>query len=95
MARTRLGQAAAEAFRADLTAGAYIVDWWPTAHQESAKIANKYIDFDLSLADASLVALAARIETGSIASFDERHFRAVTPLTKATAFTLLPADSMR
>ena len=44
-------------------------------------------------ADASLVALAARLGTTSIATFDERHFRAMQPLTGEPAFTLLPVDA--
>ena len=46
----------------------------------------------LGLADASLVALAERLETISIATLDERHFRSVRPLAAADAFRLLPAD---
>jgi hypothetical protein len=38
-----------------------------------------------------LVALADRYRTTRIVSFDERHFRAVTPLSGG-AFTILPAD---
>jgi hypothetical protein len=37
-------------------------------------------------------ALAERLDTIIIATLDERHFRAVRPLTTETAFRLLPAD---
>jgi predicted nucleic acid-binding protein len=47
---------------------------------------------DIGLADASLLALAARLGTTRIATLDERHFRAVPPLGGEAAFTLLPAD---
>ena len=39
------------------------------------------------------MALAARFETNRVATFDERHFRAVEPLAGAGAFTLLPVDA--
>lgn len=48
-------------------------------------------DLSLGLADCALVALAARYRTTQLLSFDERHFRAVAPLTGDT-FTILPAD---
>ena len=53
---------------------------------------SRYSDLELGLADCALVILANRYETTNILSFDERHFRAVTPLN-AEAFTLLPADT--
>lgn len=81
------------AFRSDLTAGAYGVEWWPGAAVECVQLAERYADLRPSLADASLVALAARLETEAIATLDERHFRAIMPLTGASAFRLLPADA--
>lgn len=47
---------------------------------------------ELGLADASLLALAARLGTVRIATLDERHFRTVPPLTGEVSFMLLPAD---
>jgi predicted nucleic acid-binding protein len=47
----------------------------------------------LGLADASLVAIAGRLGTAEIATLDERHFRALRPLTGEPAFRLLPADA--
>jgi predicted nucleic acid-binding protein len=44
------------------------------------------------LADASIIVLADRYRTTRLLTFDERHFRAVGPLS-ALAFTLLPADA--
>ena len=43
--------------------------------------------------DASLVALDARVGSIDIATFDERHFRALRPETGKTAFRLLPTDA--
>lgn len=54
-------------------------------------VEERYADFDLGLADCSLIVLAERLRTTRIATFDERHFRAVTPL-QGGAFTLLPGD---
>lgn len=89
----RGGSSAAAAFYADIRAGAYDVEWWPTAAQELAEIAFHYVDLELGLADASLVALAARLDTLDVATFDERHFRAVRPLRGGEAFNLLPRDA--
>lgn len=92
LAATRGGERAVHAFRADVRAGAYLVDWWSTAAQESADLADRYADLGIGMTDASLVALAARVETTDIATFDARHFRAVRPLAAGSAFRLLPLD---
>ena len=89
----RSGPATLRAFYRDIGAGAYAVKWWPSAASEAAEIAGRYVGMGLGLADASLVALAARLETTSLATFDERHFRAVRPLSGGDAFTLLPRDA--
>jgi uncharacterized protein len=88
----RGGRAALSALRADLSAGAYVVDWWPGAISSTVKIAERYADDGLALTDASLVALAERLDTIEIATLDERHFRAVRPLMGGDAFRLLPID---
>jgi predicted nucleic acid-binding protein len=93
LAMTRAGAEAADAFRRDVRAGAYAIEWWAEAAELSAEIADRYRDAALGMTDASLVALAARIGTTRVATFDERHFRAVRPLSDGTAFVLLPADS--
>jgi predicted nucleic acid-binding protein len=93
LAVRRAGADAARAFRRDLQAGAYLVEWWPEAAAQCAEIADGYEDATLGLTDASLVALAARLRTVRLASFDERHFRAVRPLDGADAFVLLPSDA--
>jgi predicted nucleic acid-binding protein len=93
LARTRSGSRATSAFRQDVKAGAYHVEWWPEAGAESAAVAEQYADLQLGMTDASLIALAARFETTDIATFDERPFRAVRPIRGPAAFRLLPADS--
>ncbi|WP_423922658.1 hypothetical protein [Candidatus Poriferisodalis sp.] len=54
-------------------------------------VAERYRDLLLVLTDASLVVLAHRYETESIATLDERHFGVVQSL-KGRPFTILPAD---
>jgi predicted nucleic acid-binding protein len=88
----RAGWNAVRAFRRDVAAEAYVVEWWPSAAQEAVDVAEQYEDLGLSFTDASLVALAAHINQTEIATFDERHFRAVRPLT-GDAFSLLPRDA--
>lgn len=89
----RGGRAALSALRADLAAGAYLVEWWQGAIASVVSIAERYADNGLGLADASLVSLAQRIGTISIATLDERHFRPVRPLEGGEAFRLLPTDA--
>jgi predicted nucleic acid-binding protein len=56
-----------------------------------AAVAERYQDQRIGLADASIVALAARYQTTRVLTLDERHFLAMRPL-HADAFTILPAD---
>ena len=88
------GPVAAEAVREDFRDGAYTVEWWRSALFETIEIANQYESIELGLTDASLIALAAYLETTRIATLDERHFRAIRPFGDGEAgFTLLPADA--
>ena len=77
----------------DLAHDAYQVEWWPTALYETIAVARRYASMPLGLGDASLVTLAAYLQTTTIATLDERHFRALKPLWGGDAFTLLPADA--
>jgi predicted nucleic acid-binding protein len=92
LAMTRAGPAAARAFHRDLAAGAYVVEWWADAARESVDVAEAYADLAIGLTDASLVALCARYAVIDIATFDERHFRAIRPLGGGAAFRLIPID---
>jgi uncharacterized protein len=87
------GSAASLAFYEDLESGAYLVEWWREAMFETVEAARRNQSLGLGLADASLMALASRLETTRIATLDERHFRIVKPLTGQAAFVLLPADT--
>lgn len=88
----RLGRGPRRSFISDLAAGRFIVAC--LERDEYAAIGDldaRYTDLDLGLADCSLVVLARRFDTTRILSFDERHFRALSPL-QGGAFTILPAD---
>ena len=92
LAGSRAGFPAQAAFRKDVVAGAYEISWWSNAARESVAIAERYGDLGVGLADASLVALAGRLGVVEIATFDERHFRAMRPEKGGEVFWLLPAD---
>jgi uncharacterized protein len=87
------GSEATSILYSNLEQGTYLVEWWPDAMDETIAVAKQYESMQLGLSDASLVALAAYLETTTIATLDERHFRALTPLSGGEAFTLLPADA--
>ena len=89
----RYGRPARRAFLRDLAEGRY--DVVCLEREDYAAIQNlddRYSDLELGLADCAIVVLAHRFDTTRVISFDERHFRAVTPL-QGGAFTILPADS--
>lgn len=92
MLSSRGTSVAMEAFHEEIRAGSLGVEWWPKLEVDAADIADRYAQIGLGLTDASLVALAGRLETTRIATFDERHFRAVEPLAGGASFRLLPAD---
>jgi uncharacterized protein len=52
----------------------------------------RYPELGIGLTDATLVVLADRRRTLSIATLDERHFRVVRPLSGGDTFRILPAD---
>lgn len=90
--RTRLGVDAELAFLDDL-GDAYRVDTLDARGlSTAADVCRRYRDLELGLADASMIVLADRWSTTTLATFDERHFRAVTPLAGGS-FRLLPADA--
>jgi predicted nucleic acid-binding protein len=87
------GPGAVCVLRENFERGAYLVEWWPTAIHEAIALAKRYASMELGLTDASLVALATRLKTTTVATLDERHFRALKPLSGGDAFTLLPTDA--
>ncbi|HEY7037115.1 MAG TPA: PIN domain-containing protein [Thermomicrobiales bacterium] len=54
-----------------------------------AEIVAQYRDFPIGATDASIVALAERLDTDLVVTFDHRHFRAIRP-RHVEAFRLLP-----
>lgn len=87
---TRLGAEAEARFMGDLASGAFVVE--PVHPQDWLRIAElvaRYRDLSLGSVDASIVALAERLNLSTIATLDRRHFSTVRP-THVTAFHLLP-----
>lgn len=90
---TRLGVDVELTFLDDLAEGTFLVECLTREELGVAReLARRYRDLELGLADVSLVVLARRYRTRRIATFDERAFRAVTPL-QGGSFILLPADT--
>ncbi|MGI8647202.1 MAG: VapC toxin family PIN domain ribonuclease [Acidimicrobiales bacterium] len=54
-----------------------------------AELVEQYADFPLGGSDASIIAVAERLNISTVATLDHRHFRAVRP-NHVEAFTLLP-----
>jgi uncharacterized protein len=61
----------------------------PTEWARMAELIERYADFPLGAADASVVALAERVQTPYVITLDRRHFHAVRP-RHCTALELLP-----
>jgi predicted nucleic acid-binding protein len=90
--RCRGSAAAARAFLGDVAAGRFRVEGLTAdEHVTVARLDEQYGDLDLGLADLSVVVLAHRFRTKRLLTFDERDFRAVTPVGGGS-FTLLPWD---
>ena len=88
-----LGRDAEGAFLRDLAARTFQVEWMTQADLVAAsRIVQRYGDLGLGFADASIIVLAHRHKTTTIATLDLRHFRAVEPL-QGGHFTILPADA--
>jgi uncharacterized protein len=89
----RVGRGPRRNFIADLAAGRFTVACLELEdYAVVGELDARYADLELGLADCALVVIANRYKTNRILSFDERHFRAVTPL-QGGAFTILPSDS--
>jgi predicted nucleic acid-binding protein len=86
----RLGRPARLAFLKDLAAGRFTVASLNTDDfAVIADLARRYDDLDAGLADLSAVVVADRYGTRRLLTFDERHFRALRPLSGGH-FELLP-----
>ena len=62
------------------------IEDWPRI----AELVDEYQDFPLGGTDASVVALAERLDTDVVITLDRRHFGAIRP-RHCEAFSLLPA----
>jgi predicted nucleic acid-binding protein len=82
------GDEAQRAVWRDFERGAYAVRWWADALKETLVIARRHPEVGLTC--ASLVALAGRVNTRRIATFDEQFRTLTTP--DGEAFVVLPAD---
>lgn len=85
---TRLGPKAEATFLrglVDMHVEAPTPDDWPRI----AGLVQQYRDFPLGGADASIVALAERLNVETVITLDDRHFRAIRPAHRK-AFRLLP-----
>lgn len=92
LAGKRLGDGARRAFIEDLADGRYNVQCLAQADYGAVvELEALYADLRPGLTDLSLVVLAERFRTRRIVTFDQRHFRAMTPLQGGT-FEILPAD---
>ncbi|WP_406318518.1 PIN domain-containing protein [Streptosporangium sp. NBC_01639] len=90
----RFGVATANRFLSDVAQGAYtLITGEEEDINEAITVNTRYADLKLGVTDCMNVVMAARYDTATIFTLDERHFRVISPLNKADAFTLLPADS--
>ncbi len=87
----RLGGPQREAgFLAGVAEGAFEpIDLTRADYARMAELVAQYDDLALGTTDASVIALAERLEITEIATLDRRHFTAVRP-NHIEAFTLLP-----
>lgn len=73
-----VGAAAQDAFLADLSDAAYVIEWGRDADLDHAlRITRQYKALHLGLVDAVVMAVAARHRARAIATLDVRHFGAV------------------
>ncbi len=86
------GPAVEAAFLQDLANGAYgqLLDITSADLRRMSQLVSQYGDLPLGGTDASLVAVAERVDSSEIATVDHRHFSVVRP-RHTPSFTLLPA----
>jgi predicted nucleic acid-binding protein len=90
LSATRLGSDSEAAFLDSLASGELTLE--PTTAEDlrrMAELVRIYGDFPLGAVDASVIAVAERLDVTDIATIDHRHFRAVRP-AHCAAFNLLP-----
>jgi uncharacterized protein len=86
----RLGAKAELAFARALASGELVVEPLdPSDLGRVSELVEQYLDLPLGITDASVVALAERLEATTLATLDRRHFSGVRP-RHAPAFDLIP-----
>lgn len=81
-------------FLDELTSGTYDLALFGMEDVAAARqLVARYRSLGIGLTDASIVILAERFGTRDIFTLDERHFRAIRPLSGSASFRLLPADA--
>ena len=87
---TRHGTVAELAVIAELAGGAWDLPAFDAADLAAAhRVVEQYADQSIGIADASIVVLADRLGTRSIATLDPRHFEVLRPLGGGR-FTIVP-----
>ena len=66
-----------------------VIDLQDREYRRMRELLARYADLGLSFVDASIVAVAERLEETTIATLDHRHFSVVKPL-HCERFTLVP-----
>lgn len=86
----RVGPEAEAAFLAELSGGDPRIEPLAEAdYRRSAELVQTYADLDLGFVDASVVAVAERLEIETVATLNHRDFRVVRP-THRDSFELVP-----
>ncbi len=78
----------------DLTSGAYELPDLDIDDLRAARhLVARHQDLKIGMTDAVNAVLAERYDTNEILTLDQRHFRAINPLTRRfDAFRIMPAD---
>ena len=88
---TRVGQAARTSLLGEVHRGALQLETFSAADVRAAvTVIERHADLAISLADASIVVLAARHNTQDVLTLDQRHFRLL--VANGKPFRVLPAD---
>jgi hypothetical protein len=86
---TRVGPAAEAQFLRSIVAGELkLVELESSDLERMAELVTTYADFPLGAVDASVIALAERLDIHEVATLDRRHFSAVRPKHVSTLILL-------
>ena len=89
---TRVGEPARTSLLSEVGRGAYELQSFTAADvRDAIAVIEQHADLAISLADASIVVLAARHGTQDVLTLDERHFRVLS--ANQQPLRLFPADA--